>query len=235
MLISEVIQRVQSLYSKGVHSDDTRLSSRHIYNKLISSRAKVLSQKLGRKSKISDWSYDNIDCIELIEANPYECPCLPPLGCKILRSKYPIPKVVTGRLYNGINSVTSVDGSIIFSYVTWKEKKYRKGNKYTANKPDYFIRNDYLYITVKQPLKIISISALFVDPIEVKEYKNYCNDKDCIDCDKCFFAEDLDFNLDENLIDSVIQLTVEEILNIFVKVKEDQVNNSKDSLTQESK
>ena len=35
MKIKEIIQRVQSLYSKGVQSDDTRLSDRHIYNKMV--------------------------------------------------------------------------------------------------------------------------------------------------------------------------------------------------------
>ena len=38
MIIGDIIQRIQSLYSKGVQSDDTRLKSRHIYNVLITNR-----------------------------------------------------------------------------------------------------------------------------------------------------------------------------------------------------
>ena len=41
MLVKELVQRIQSLYSKGVQSDDTRLSSPHIYNKLITVRSKL--------------------------------------------------------------------------------------------------------------------------------------------------------------------------------------------------
>ena len=33
MKIGEIVTRVQSLYSKGVASDDSRLSNRLIYNK----------------------------------------------------------------------------------------------------------------------------------------------------------------------------------------------------------
>ena len=35
----EVISRIQSMYSKGTASDDTRLSARHIYSKMKTSRS----------------------------------------------------------------------------------------------------------------------------------------------------------------------------------------------------
>ena len=49
MKIGEIIQRIQSLYSKGVESDDTRLMSRHIYNKLLTVRARLISQDAKKK------------------------------------------------------------------------------------------------------------------------------------------------------------------------------------------
>ena len=45
MKIGEIAQRVQSLYSRGVESDDTRLMQRHIYNKLLTTRAKLISEQ----------------------------------------------------------------------------------------------------------------------------------------------------------------------------------------------
>ena len=45
MKTEELIQRVQSLYSKGVQSDDSRLTSRHIYNKLTTVRAKLVTEE----------------------------------------------------------------------------------------------------------------------------------------------------------------------------------------------
>ena len=51
MTTGEVIQRIQSLYSKGVQSDDSRLRPRHIYNKLLSTTAKLYEQQ--------KWMYDN--------------------------------------------------------------------------------------------------------------------------------------------------------------------------------
>jgi len=94
MLIKEIIQRIQSLYSKGVQSDDTRLTDRHIYNKMVTVRSKLVSQEAKKKQKINQWSYQTLSCVELIKAQPNECPCIAPPGCEILRSKYPIPKMV---------------------------------------------------------------------------------------------------------------------------------------------
>ena len=75
MKIGEIVQRVQSLYSKGVHSDDSRLSARHIYNKLLTVRARLISQEAKKKQKISQWNYQTISCIELIKVPAHECPC----------------------------------------------------------------------------------------------------------------------------------------------------------------
>ena len=96
MKIGEIVQRVQSLYSKGVHSDDSRLSARHIYNKLLTVRARLISQEAKKKQKISQWNYQTISCIELIKVPAHECPCLPPIGCDMLRSKYKLPKPLSG-------------------------------------------------------------------------------------------------------------------------------------------
>jgi len=87
MKINELIQRIQSLYSKGVQSDDTRLSNRHVYNKIKTVRSKLVSQEAKKKQKISSWNYQPIPCIELIKVDAHDCPCIPPVGCKILRSK----------------------------------------------------------------------------------------------------------------------------------------------------
>ena len=126
MKTEEIIQRVQSLYSKGVQSDNSRLSSRHIYSKLLTSRSKLLHQKLSKRQKISQFNYQTLPCVELIEAPKNECPCLPPVGCTILKSKYPLPKVLVSLNAHAIEYVTSVDGAISYDETTWTKLGIRK-------------------------------------------------------------------------------------------------------------
>lgn len=232
--IKEVTQRVQSLYSKGTQSDDSRLTIRHIYSKLSSLRAKLFKQKLDKKQKVSDWSYQTIDCVELVLALPHECPCIPPIGCKVYRSKYPIPSIIYSSQYPGIDSVTSIDGGIVYTPTTWKAKKYKKADKYTSQKPDYFFRNDYLYLTHKPGPKVISITALFEDVLDVTRFTNLCQE-DCVDCNGCIPFYDVEFNIEDSLLDTIIELAVPELIEVFSKMREDQTNDNKDSRADEGK
>lgn len=230
MLIKEAIQRVQSLYSKGVQSDDSRLSARHIYSKLKSSRARLIKQKLDKNQIVSDWNVQVLPCVELELAPQHECPCLPPIGCSILKSKYPLPKPSTSRNRELIYYVTSIDGSIIYSKTTWDEKKYKKGNKYTKDKPDYFIKNGYLYLTHKSGPKVVTVGGVFEDPVEAVSYSSYCEEEaDCID------PLETDFPIDEDQVDTLIEMASKELVILFSQMKEDLTNDSKDSVTENGK
>lgn len=230
MLIKEIIQRVQSLYSKGVQSDDTRLSSRHIYSKLKSSRAKLIKQKLDKNQITSSWNTQVLPCVELEIAPAHECPCLPPIGCSILKSKHPLPKPVNSRNKELIEYVTSLDGSIIYSKTSWDEKKYKKGNKYTSEKPDYYIRNGYLYLTHKSGPRVVTVGGVFEDPVEAISYSSYCTD-----VDDCVNPLETDFPIDEDQVDTLVEMASKELVALFSQMKEDLTNDSKDSVVESGK
>jgi hypothetical protein len=231
MTVGEIIQRIQFLYSKGVQSNDSRLTPRHIYNKMLSVRSKLISQEAKKKQRISQWNYQTIPCIELEIAPIHECPCLPPIGCKILKTKYPLPQPLTNLNNHLIQSVTSLDGNIVYSEIGWTEKKYKASNKYTADKPDYFIRNNYLYITHKNGPKIITVTGLFDDPLEAENYPSFCPDEDCKgeNCNDCGSPLDKDFPIDNDLVDTLIEICINELVILFSKNVEDLTNNTQDN------
>lgn len=239
----EAIQRVQSLYSRGVHSDDTRLAARHIFSKLLTIRARLMTQKLNKRQKISQWNFQTLHCVELIKAEPYECPCLPSIGCVILRTKEPLPKPLTG-IIDGhmLQSVTTLEGSVIFSETTWKDKKYKKGSKFTSDKPDYFIRDNYLFITTKKGPKAITITGLFEDPVEAENYHSICgNGEGCgestpaDECPDCVSPLDQEFVVDNDMVGVIIEMAAQELIQMFSQGREDITNNTKESLNGENR
>jgi len=233
MTYRDIIQRILSLYSKGVQSQSIRLADRHVANKMTTVRSKLVSQEAKKKQKINQWSYQTLNCVELIKAQPNECPCIAPPGCEILRSKYPIPKPLTDLNKHLIQSVTTLDGDIIFSEITWTEKKYKKYSKYTANKPDYFIRNNYLYITSRIGLKVITVTGLFDDPLAAYNFPSMC--KDCVDCHDCTSPLDMEFPIDNDMVDTLIDMCKDELIAQFSQMPEDLRNNAIDSLPENSK
>ncbi len=230
MTIKEIIQRIQALYSKGVKSDDSRLNSRHIYSKLKTIRGRLLYERVNKKQFIANINYQVLPCVELVVAPITECPCIPPLGCCIYKPKYPLPKPLSGMNGHFIKSVTSLDGNIVFSELTWQDKKYKQFDKYTSQKPDYFISGEYLYVTAKNDTEVIRIEILLEDPVEGYNYPMYCPT-----VDDCLSVFDREFHLDNSMIDAAIELSVQELIAIFNQAQEDSSNNSKDNPEQTTK
>ena len=228
MLIEEIIQRVQSLYSKGVQSDDSRLSSRHIYNKLLTVRSRLISQEAKKKQKISQWNYQTISCIEMIEVPSHECPCIPPVGCDILRSKYKLPKPLSGLSGSLIQSVTTIDRLTKINEISISAIKSLAGNKYSKKDLSYFIEDGFLYISTPTKLQVIRLVGLFEDPILVRKYENFCST--CTECDNCVDYEKEEFPIDNDMIDGLLELTVQELVIMFSQSVQDLTNNSVDDI-----
>lgn len=221
----EVIQKVQQLYSRGVHSDDSRLKSRHIYSTLLTMRSTILVQQVNKKQKLSPWNYQKLPCVEMVEIDINECPCTPPSGCTILRSKFKLPLTLTGLYGTNLKSVSLLDRKPI-SEVDISSVPYLSSSKYTTSTLRYFLSGGYLYIVSDFTIKIVTVEGLFNDPIEAYKFENFCSSTgDCIDC---MDYMELDFPIDGDLMRPLLQLTNEELLNVFARGVEDRRNDSKD-------
>ena len=218
MQIKEIISRIRALYNKGAASDDTRLSDRLIYAKLISSRSLMIKREIDKKRQVSDWIVQTIKCMELVETHPNECPCLPAPGCDILRSKYKIPKPIQSMIGPELEAVTNMDGTVVFSKTNWVRKKYKSGNKFTSGEPDYFIKDDYLFLTVNSLLKYITVSGVFEDPLSIV-YLDAC-------AEACIDPTEQEFPLDEHLTDAIVGAVVQELLGMFKQMPDDSENNA---------
>lgn len=227
MKIREIIQRIKTIYSKGVSSDDSRLSSRYLYSKMISLRAKLILEQANKKQKVSQWNYQTIPCIELIEVPKHLCPCVPPSGCTILRSKHILPSPITGLSSSLIQGVYDIEGNTRIEPQSINSIRFSRGNKFTSKEPKYFIEQGYLYVITPLELNLVKVVGLFEDPILVKTYETFCND--CKDCVSCIDYNEEEFPLDLSLVEPLIQLLTQEIAELFLKITEDTRNDGKDS------
>lgn len=226
MRTGDIIERIQSLYSKGVSSDESRLSDRHVYNKILTVRMQLLSQQLKKKQRISDWNYTVIPCVELIKVPRTECDCLGNLGCDIYRTKFPIPRVMTDSNRHFIDYVMTIDNGARIEETTRQGVNYLKGNKYTGNKPKYLFENGYLYFPVNNSPGVVKIKLLAEDPLDAAKYPSICDD--CQDCIDCISILDLDFPIDGDLVEPLIDIIINEIIGVFSGRKEDIQNDSAD-------
>ena len=232
MLIQEAIQSVQSLYSKGVHTDDTRMSSRQIYSKLSTVRSMLLAQKLRKKQRLNDQSYQTLNCIKLIKAAKHECPCIPNLDCNVYKTEMTIPDFLIG-FKPMIESVTSIDGEISFNRTTWQRVKDVAYHKYTGNSPVYWLKDNFVFVMNNKKMQFLAIRGVFEDVLAAHRFNSSCYSAqpccdDCDDIDPCVSNLSYEFDMDSDLIDTAIKLTYSELLPIFLSIQQDNRNNSKD-------
>ena len=228
MKSQELIQRVQSLYSKGVQSDDTRLSSRHIFNKLTTVNNSLIFKKLARGESLSNNFYLTLN-LNVIPSEIFEDLCLDPVTCNIYRTECEIPKIQFFKNKPLVKSLVSLDGFVKFNYTTFENAKYLKGNKFTHNKQWYFFKDGYIYFIHSMKMKKIRLTAIFENVEKVFTYTCNSNYNNCVD------MTDIDFPTDDDLVDVIIQASIQELIGMFMQSREDLTNDNKDSLIQNSK
>lgn len=223
--VGEAIQRFQSQYSKGVQSRSSRLTSRHIYSCLKTGRSVVLRQRANKGQYISSYNYQVLPCVELVEAPIHECPCVPTSTCRILRTKYKIPKLISDLNKGLIQSVTALDGILRFDEDKFENIKYSGDNKFTATKALFYIRDGYMGIVNKKALRGLTITGLFDDPITAWQFPSIC--PPCEDCG-CEDIMDLEFPIDGDLVNTMNQLAYNELIVLFKQMDEDKSGNASD-------
>ena len=228
--IDNIVQRVLSLYNKGVQSDESRLTPRHIYSVVLSNRSTLLEQQSKKKQKINQVNYQTI-ILEMEQVDSVKVACSNiPLDCSSFRTKKPLPKILSDMNKLLIHSISTIDNNIFLSLSEPSKSKYKnKGNRYAkSNDNTYYIEDGYLYTN---SLEVLKITALFDDPIEVERYNSDCSSES----NSCKSNYEFDFKCDTSLLSTIIQMSAEELIEWFNKSREDISNNSRDSILEETK
>lgn len=208
--VGELIQRVQFTYNGKIQKDRNPLRNRLIYSALISSKNLLMFQKINKKQSIAPYNYKTIACVKLVKAPLYDCPCVPPVGCTFLKSEYPLPDVVGG-IGNAIDlEVTSLDNNLNFTYITPERIKYISYSKYNKHINYFLIIDKYLYVLSKNAGRLVAVTGLFEDFVEVENYPGLCNT--CEDCEPCKSSMEIEFPISKELEQVLVDMAVTELL-----------------------
>lgn len=136
-------------------------------------------------NKIIDQEYDILPCIELQEIDQQECPCAPASGCLFLKSKHPLPEMV---MRDNHIVVSDTLGKVRFNYVKWHEFSNKLNSRKAAQSGmTYFTfkhidDETWLYVHNREFLELASMTARFVNPVDVKKFPGCDDAKTDIDC-----------------------------------------------------
>lgn len=137
-------------------------------------------------------------------------------NCKLTKTELKVPKPVRTERPNPFNSVSNIDGTIIFDYATLSRLNNKKFSRFKNLENYYLYQNNFIYIEAdNHDLEFVYITDIFEDYEEVLET--------LICCDSCYSDDDFDYPLSADLEARIIDT----IINKFVQlgnVNSEQIN-----------
>ena len=222
MTYGEIVSQIKTIVNRGIWPDDDRLSGRYVIQTVLRKRARVLKQEQEKKKLEERFSIQRIHCMELIDADKHECECLPiKTTCKIKRTKKKVPTPIK----DYISSVTSIDGEILYSPTTFQNYTQYSRLKPLVEKPRYYITNEYIYIINDDDKQYISVEGVFENPSEVA--LSSCDGE--LSSGECYDALAQELSVAPDLVDSIVAMSIEEILTTMKYGQEDKINDAMSS------
>lgn len=228
--IEEVSERVQNDYSKGVKSDDSRLSKRYIYSNVKNIRNKLHVNKANKRQALHEDAYSIVKCVEMVAVSSIECSAFAPLGCTVYRSKHKLPSITHSMFNPLVEWVTTLDRQFIIDPVTRVQSKYMNFSKFPNRNRRYVIENNFLYVLSPKAPKALTMKAVFSDPVEFHNYMNKASEN--FDC-RPIYKKDL--FVDPSEVETLVKMVNASINEDFKRGREDLTNDNKDNLKKETK
>lgn len=226
---TEHIYAIQNIINKGVKSDDSNYSNKLVGHYLDMSKAILIKRKLDKYHTLSDTNYQTI-CVTLEEDTYHDCSCIPAeLGCKILKSKCPLPKEIVKRWASTI-SIKYADGRTMSRTSVTKDQysEYSLTNK--NKKEGWDIEDQHLLIFGNLDLKVVLAKAIWeTDPI------NYCDcNENALSTKAGCISEQSEYSIDSDLVVPMYEMVLQ-FMGIMQKYPEDNENNGKSVTTTNEK
>lgn len=228
MVLKTFIDTIISAVSGGVQSDDRQINPKFVYHTLLPIRSRLISQKINKKQKISDWTYQTIPCIKLIPVDAVMCPCVPPDGCKVMRSEKKIPKPLTGLTFMAIEGLYIPDMSERIIYTTKIGMERSKGGKYTSGNKNrkFMIVDEYIYVYGEHIPDHVVLRGILYDPLKALDFKGDCEESGLGPNTECLSPIDLDFPIDADLEEPLMDLTLDKIREKYEEKNLDVITNN---------
>lgn len=181
LTMNQMIGQIQE--ALNLNSDDSNVSDRLMVDLINQSRAFHLRNELNKFRTADDTVIQNLHCVELEITDATLVPGLSlPTGCKLLKSKRPLPDTIELHHTDGIVSVGSVQFlEIPFSYVDFKKIPYINYTRFTRNVVYSFLLDGYLFMyspgnSKYGLIETVMVRGIFEDPMEAGNYCESCFD-----------------------------------------------------------
>lgn len=207
---------------------DQHISKRFILNVGLTKARFLMAQKLDELTMFKeDGVIKTIPCIRLHKVPYKECDIFEFKLCKdVMRSEEKLPEGLFGKNGSGIVSVTNVEESRQYDYITPNQYINHQNRKYKKSSQRFFtIKDGYIYLP-DSTNELVDIRMITLDHKRADEIST------CTEC-SCKSVWDYDFVCPDRFLDLVMRDTLQEIATIYrTSIKDENPNLDSNQPTQ---
>lgn len=209
----------------GYIPDDSVWSDKFILQNLQEIRSAAMKDILNTGDSISEFCFQTLGCVELVEVDRNECPCAPASGCYWLKTKRSIPTPIrvvsiTGVVAQGENPRFSQIEWDKFQYIPKARIESMRNGKFWAMKNTHD-KEFHIYLYGDRFLEQVSITALFENPIHAAQFES-CG---VVDIEAKCNPMDVGYYTDAWIRDIVMRTAWQKLLPVRQAAPADQLNN----------
>mgnify|MGYP001560085500 CR=1 FL=1 len=225
--LRKLVSDIRLIASSGPTSQDFRISDRQIAHWIGECRAILISQAMSKREDAQDVWQQTIPKIELQLVDKSRASDLT-TDCNILKSLLPIPGTIDGT--ENYFSITGIDDTQITPAHMFNAK-YKKFNKFTSKKSNWYIKDSYLFIENTTAdgnmLKYVSGTGIFEDPKELNAFKTAIGE--------ILWDWDSEYTVTAKLANAITDIIIKTKVLPLVQSIADPQNNAKDNSERELK
>ena len=184
MTIQEGISIIRSLINKT--SDDNTYTDELLYELLSKARAEILDKEYNKFEFKSNFDRQSI-CVPMCVSTSHDCECVP-VGCKVLRSRFRIPRSLTQRVRDSMEVYTLGEKRLL--PMTKEQADSYKWSAIRCKSIGWEIRNQFLILwnadTVNAFPRVVRVDMVPEDVVDLAsipkcdEQGNYTGET-CVD------------------------------------------------------
>ena len=172
MTLDEIAYNLLNILRGGRSSNDEHLSLSQIKFNVQHYRAMFIRRDYARNGVVSKTLEQDLGCIPLVRVDASKC-CNLSSDTPVYRTNVKMPKPVRFNLQDAFTFVGKPDGMGAIPKVEPYMVEYLGYDKYTCDKPKYYMIDEYIYVYSPNGMENINVRGVFEDPREVHNF-NTC-------------------------------------------------------------
>lgn len=226
MTISKIIYDIRTAIKDTV--DDSKFSDRYITYLYNLKRSKYLRNDANNLQKLIDTSILQKFCMDMEEVSINECGLDYDCGT-IMRSTKVIPTPLELHLKSAITEVKpTLKITQPFNFVNKERAIWSQYSPFSESIYAFLDTDKKIYLISKSEtvklIDCITVTGIFEDPLELKNYKNCCG---CDDAITCFDEDTTEYPLQAHHIDNIRNEIIQTLVGTL-KLPEDKINDAND-------